>query len=53
MALADLSVAIVGLVLIGVGLWWISPGLSLAVVGGALFITSIVAQLTKQRKPKE
>lgn len=53
MAVADFVIAIIGLLLAGVGLWWLNPGLSLSVVGGVLFVTSIVAQFTRQRKPKK
>ena len=53
MAVADFVIAVIGLLLVGVGLWWLHPGLSLSVVGSVLFITSIVAQFARSRKPKE
>jgi len=52
-ALIDLLVALIGLSLLGVGLWWKDPALSLAVVGGALFLVSIAARITKPRTPAE
>ena len=45
----DLSIALVGLLLLAVGLWWIEPALSLSVTGGVLFLTSVIAQFVKQR----
>lgn len=53
MAVGDLIIAVLGLLILGVGLWWLHPGLSLAVVGGVLFITSIVAQFLKRRNPDD
>lgn len=47
----DLAIAILGLILLGIGLWWIDPGWSLAVVGGVLFICSIVAQFVRRVPP--
>ena len=50
-ASADLLIALIGLTLLGVGLWWKDPGVSLAVVGGVVFIVSVVAQFRKGRPP--
>ena len=50
--MADLIVAIVGLALLGIGIWLHDPGWSLAVVGGLLFGCSVFAQFVKlPRKP--
>jgi len=43
-AVADLSIALVGLLMIGVGLWWHDPGASLAVVGGVLVVMSVLSR---------
>ena len=51
MALADLLIGVLGLVLLGVGLWWKEPWLSLSVVGGSLFVCSVAAQFVKPRIP--
>jgi len=52
MAVADLLIAVLGLAMMAVGLWWINPGTSLAVVGGVLFFVSVVARFAR-RTPAE
>jgi len=47
----DLAIALVGLLIMGVGLWWLNPGVSLAVVGGSLFLASVAAQFAKRNTP--
>lgn len=47
LAVADLTVAVVGLIAIGVGLWWHDPGLSLTVVGGVLVGLSVLSRMRR------
>tara|TARA_Y100000310_G_scaffold260573_1_gene269554 strand:+ start:4908 stop:5063 length:156 start_codon:yes stop_codon:yes gene_type:complete len=47
MAIADLSIAAAGLLLIGVGLWWHDPGASLTAVGAVLLIGTIISRLRR------
>lgn len=42
-------IALVGLALVGVGVWWISPAASLITVGGLLLGVSLIGALRRGR----
>ena len=44
--------ALAGLVMLGVGLWWIWPPLGLVVPGGLLFVVGMLAAWGKVGRPK-
>lgn len=43
----DFAVSILGIALIGIGLWWHDPGVSLAVVGSILLIVTVATKLRR------
>ena len=49
--MSDLICALVGITLIGVGLWMHDPGYALAAVGSIVFVTSAIAAIARRSPP--
>ena len=49
--LTDFGIALLGLMMLGIGLWWHDPGYSLAAVGIIIFISSALAASLRRKPP--
>jgi len=43
----DFAISLLGIALIGIGLWWHDPGVALAVVGSVLLIITVATKLRR------